>query len=90
MLNDDIDKLIKMFHEKNGNANYSQRDLLKYIISKLDILDDKIDNHISHSLERISKLETTMSNSKWILGFIITGIVSLIVAIVIIMMSGII
>lgn len=83
----DIDKLIEKFNKMNGgNNNYSQRDLLKYLISRIDELDNKLestnlklDNHINHLSQRITAIETCISVYKWILGIIMVGIVSLIV-----------
>lgn len=70
----------------NGNREFTQRDLLKYIIAKIDDLSDKldvtnlkVDNHINYVEGRITRIETTMSNVKWICGFLIIGIIGLVV-----------
>jgi len=76
MPNSDIDKLIEKFNKMNGGSNnYSQRDLLKYLITRIDELDGKLentngklDNHITHLSQRITAIETCISNFKWIFG----------------------
>lgn len=89
MTDNKIDELIKRFDETNGNRQFTTRDLLKYIIGKIDDLDDKIDdtngkldNHITTISSRITAIETSISNFKWFfgsgLGFaIIVAIISL-------------
>jgi len=75
MSNDRINELIRRFNEINGNGKYSQKDLLKYIIGKLDNLNDKIDetngkldNHVNTISQRITAIETLISNIKWLFG----------------------
>ena len=83
-----IDELIKRFDRTNGNLNYSERDLLKYIVSRMDDIDDKVDvtngkldNHVTHISQRLTIIETCISNFKWIFGIISVAIISIIVKI---------
>lgn len=93
---DNIDDLIKLFDKSNGNKDYTQRDLLKSIVSrmerfetKMDGIDDKLgatnrklDNHITSLSERIASIETTISNFKFLIGpGFILAIIAVIIAI---------
>lgn len=81
----DIDTLIEKFNKLNGGSNnYSQRDLLKYLISRIDEIDNKVDgtnnkldNHISHLSQRVSVVETCIGNYKLILGFIVSLVIGI-------------
>ena len=84
-----IEDLVKAFNRANGDKRYSERDLLKYLISKIDILDGKIDetnhkldNHITTISERLAKIETTISIFKWLSGFFISALLGIIIVIV--------
>jgi len=90
----DIKELVEKFNDANGNRKYSERDLLKYIISRLDILDsnidkvkgslnNKIDNHITTNENRLTKVETNLGNIKWMTRALITGIIGLTVGIIV-------
>lgn len=67
-----IDNLIEKFDKMNINTNYTQRDLLKYLISKVDDLEDKMDdivnNHINTLTRDVASIKTTISNFKWFFG----------------------
>ena len=92
-MNGDIEELIKRFNKSNGNGNYSQRDLLKYLITRIDDIDakvdstnNKLDNHITTLSNRVTSIETSIDNFKWFFGggiilAIIVGIVSIIIKI---------
>lgn len=74
-LNNKIDELIERFDRVNGNSRYSEKDLLKYLISRVDDIDDKInkaneklDNHVTTISQRITSIETSISNFKWFFG----------------------
>ena len=49
------ENLIKETKELNGNKSFSQKDLLFYIVGRVDKLDDKIDNINRMLSERLDK-----------------------------------
>jgi len=93
-MTDGIQELIKRFNDTNGNKDYSQRDLLKYLITRIDDLDTKIDstnnkldNHITTLTSRVTSIETSIDNFKWFFGggiilAIIVGIVSIVIKLI--------
>ena len=59
---------IKQFKERNGNAHFTQKDMIMYVISKVDCIDRKIG-------DGAGKIATNQANIKtlyWILGILVT------------------
>jgi len=98
----EMDRLINRFDKINGNQTYTQRDLQKYIISrmdddreelhsrmdkiseKLDKVNIKLDNHVTHISQRITTIETCISNFKWFFG----GILGLVITVLLYVVFG--
>jgi len=86
---DNIEDLIKKFNDTNGNRNYTTRDLLKYIIGRIDDFDSKLDginlrldNHITTNESRLTAIETTISNIKWAFGGIGVSLVAIFIKLI--------
>jgi len=43
----------------------------------LNNLDDKMDNHVTHIEHRLTEIETTLKNFRWILGILFTLVVGI-------------
>jgi len=71
---DIIRKYIKKFNDERGSNSYSQRDLLKYLITRMDDVDVKLDNHITTNQGRLSIVETTISNLKYMFGVLLVAV----------------
>lgn len=112
-----LNDLLKAFEKANGsNENYTNKDLMKSIVAKLDKLDDKIEkqykditenyqqrcnelnktmnNHINHltsaqyeSANRITRVETSLTDLKWLLRGITMILVALIIESVFVWMA---
>ena len=74
----------------NGWPEYA-----KYVLKELERLNDKcedidikLDNHLQHTEGRLTGIETTLKNSRWILGFLITVVLSIFGMIFITMIYG--
>lgn len=64
-MTENIKKAVETFDNKNGNKDYSNKDLLKYIVHRLDSLPCIEQGNI------IRELQTTISNLKWFAGLLI-------------------
>jgi len=60
----DIKKIAKGYKEKNGNDKISNKDLLFYILSRLD----DIEHGDSEQDRKITKIETRQNLSMWFIG----------------------
>ena len=69
-----IRKIAKGYKEKNGNEKISNKDLLFYILSRLD----DIEHGDSEQDKEIVKIKTRQNLSMWFLGFAL-GIVGVVV-----------
>jgi len=49
------EKLIQQVKEANGNSTYSNKELLFYIVGRVDKLDDKLDETIKNFNTRLDK-----------------------------------
>lgn len=89
-----IEELIKRFDIANGNRTFTQKDLLKYIIGRIEDIDkkiddvnmgltNKIDNHITSNENRMTAIETTISNIKWIFGGIGVALLAIFIKLII-------
>lgn len=59
------------------------KDELKRDHNRLDSIDSKLDNHITHIEHRLTKIESYQKSQKWILGILfsmVIGIFSMLVA----------
>lgn len=65
--------------DNNGWSEWSRHVLaeLKNHSKRLDDLDNKMDNHITHIEHRLTKMESNSKNVKWILGLIFTLLVGI-------------
>jgi len=69
----DIKKIAKGYKEKNGNDKISNKDLLFYILSRLD----DIEHGDSEQDKKITKIETRQNLSMWFIG-ISLGVIGLV------------
>lgn len=60
----------------------------KHVLAELERLnncyetiDDKLDNHLQHTEQRLTSLETSLNNQKWAFGIIISVLIVLCVTI---------
>ena len=79
----DIEELIKRFDRENGNKAFTEKDMLKYLISRTDGIDDKIDKHIISNENRITAIETTISNIKWAFGGIGMALIAIFIKLIV-------
>ena len=49
---------------------------LKTHCSRLDNIDEKLDNHVTHIEHRLTKMEANQKTAKWLMGVILTTLVS--------------
>jgi len=68
-----IRKAVKEFKEENGNDNFSTKDLLMYIVHRVDNL--PCEPHVA----RITGVESTLKSMKWAIGLLLTVILSLLI-----------
>jgi len=79
-----IKKAVDEFKSENGNEKYTQKELLMYIIKRLDKL--PCEEHVTLLLTKCGEFEielenvkTQLTNYKWFAGFIL-GIVGVFIA----------
>ena len=68
-----IKKIVKEYKAENGNEKISNKDLLFYILSRLD----DIEHGDSEQDKEITKIKTRQNLSMWFLGFAL-GIVGIV------------
>ena len=65
-MSDKITKAIEQFKEENGNNNFTNKDLLIYLVKRIDDLPCE-----QHNVS-IAKAITTLKNWKWFAGVLIS------------------
>jgi len=65
---DTMKEIIQKMKRENGNSNYSQKDLLWYVVHKIDKIDTKFDEKITQMLtattERVTSCHRTFATRK--------------------------
>ena len=76
--------------EENGWGQYSKLVLaeLKNHNKRLVSIDTKLDNHITHIEHRLTKIETTLKNLKWILGILFPMVAAILLMLLSIIIGG--
>lgn len=65
----EISEAIKQFKKENGNDAYTTKDLLIYIMNKLDSIDEKFDDLPCEShFGFMSEMKGTLRTIKWVVG----------------------
>lgn len=68
-------EIIEQIKSKNGNVSFTNKDLLWYMVAKIDKIDDRLNNQVNLCNKRFIKIEENKLNKKdyaWITGTIIT------------------
>ena len=79
MVKKDMEEEIKKFKQENGNNNFTQKDLLMYIVRRIDDL--PCEEHLQLVLEKsgdIKEIKAQIKQWKWTAGILLTLILTLI------------
>ena len=53
----------------------------------LNKLDTSINNHVNHIEHRLTQMETTLKNMKWMIGFLLTAVLGMFGMVLVILLS---